>query len=226
LLLPHLSDDELFGLRHILNDGSREPIARYLESLFERDTSRTYALLRGLEQISPKCGIAILRTLECAPAHMARELATAVATRSTDSSARSAGLSMLKARWPDEETRQLIKARAKEGFHAERDEVLRLFERLDALRLLASDDRWADEEVRSLAEAIATNRLNEGARLHGIGMLVSRRDWIDDRTCAVVQALCRATSDAYYRDAALLILAQHDIWSDDTTRQLILQGIY
>jgi hypothetical protein len=44
-LVPHLSDDELFTLNHILSDRSREPIKTFLMALLERDVERATAWL-------------------------------------------------------------------------------------------------------------------------------------------------------------------------------------
>ena len=46
MLLPHLSDDDLFGLDHILADRSREPIKTFLTALLERDAARTASWLQ------------------------------------------------------------------------------------------------------------------------------------------------------------------------------------
>jgi energy-coupling factor transporter ATP-binding protein EcfA2 len=45
MLLPHLSDDELFSLNHILSDRSKEPIKTFLIELLERDAEKTTAWL-------------------------------------------------------------------------------------------------------------------------------------------------------------------------------------
>ncbi|MBT6483680.1 MAG: NACHT domain-containing protein [Planctomycetaceae bacterium] len=45
MLLPYLTDDELFGLTHIFKDGSRHPIMTYVRSLINRDKGRTISLL-------------------------------------------------------------------------------------------------------------------------------------------------------------------------------------
>jgi hypothetical protein len=45
ILLPHLSDDELFDLEHIMADRSKEPIKTFLRALLERDIERTTAWL-------------------------------------------------------------------------------------------------------------------------------------------------------------------------------------
>jgi NACHT domain len=46
MLLPHLLDDELFEMHHLLEDRSKEPIKTYLLYLIARDTSRTASWLQ------------------------------------------------------------------------------------------------------------------------------------------------------------------------------------
>jgi len=46
MLLPHLSDDELFNLDHFLSDRSREPIKTFSIALLERDAERAVAWLQ------------------------------------------------------------------------------------------------------------------------------------------------------------------------------------
>lgn len=45
ILLPHLSDDELFGMSHLFNDRSKEPIKTYIRCLLGRDPQRAAQLL-------------------------------------------------------------------------------------------------------------------------------------------------------------------------------------
>jgi hypothetical protein len=54
MLLPHLSDDELFRLDHILSDRSREPIKTFLTALLARDTERVVAWLLRRKQFERK----------------------------------------------------------------------------------------------------------------------------------------------------------------------------
>jgi hypothetical protein len=60
MLLPHLSDDELFDMVHLLGDRSREPIKTYLVSLLGRDTSRAAKWLRGRQSFGEKATEAFL----------------------------------------------------------------------------------------------------------------------------------------------------------------------
>lgn len=45
MLIVHLSNDDLFGMKHMLGDKSQEPRAVYLSALFERDKERTKDIL-------------------------------------------------------------------------------------------------------------------------------------------------------------------------------------
>jgi hypothetical protein len=54
MLLPHLSDDDLFGLDHILADRSREPIKTFLSALLERDATRTASWLQQQKHFGEK----------------------------------------------------------------------------------------------------------------------------------------------------------------------------
>jgi hypothetical protein len=54
MLLPHLSDDELFSLDHTLSDRSREPIKTFLSALLERDAERAVAWLQQREHFEYK----------------------------------------------------------------------------------------------------------------------------------------------------------------------------
>lgn len=54
MLLPHLSDDELFSMDHLLNDRSKEPIKTYLLCLLGRDAQRTAKMLIQQERLSEK----------------------------------------------------------------------------------------------------------------------------------------------------------------------------
>lgn len=54
MLLPHLPDDDLFGMVHILEDRSKEPIKTYLLSLLSRNLSRTTNMLRDRKSFGEK----------------------------------------------------------------------------------------------------------------------------------------------------------------------------
>jgi len=54
MLLPHLSDDELFSLDHTLSDRSREPIKTFLTALLARDAERAVAWLQQRKRFEYK----------------------------------------------------------------------------------------------------------------------------------------------------------------------------
>jgi DNA replicative helicase MCM subunit Mcm2 (Cdc46/Mcm family) len=54
MLLPHLADDELFEMGHILTDRSKEPIKTFLLAVLRRDPGRAVAWLLGHAEFSEK----------------------------------------------------------------------------------------------------------------------------------------------------------------------------
>ncbi len=60
MLLPHLSDDELFAMDHIWGDRSKEPIKTYIASLLERDTKRTSQWVESTNKVPLKAALAAL----------------------------------------------------------------------------------------------------------------------------------------------------------------------
>ena len=59
LLVPHLPDEDLFNMHHILRDRSQETIKIYLSSLLDRDVSRTRRILTSEKRLGWKAGNAI-----------------------------------------------------------------------------------------------------------------------------------------------------------------------
>lgn len=54
MLLPHLSDDELFAMSHLLNDRSKEPVKTLLRCLLSRDPQRTALWLNQQDRFPEK----------------------------------------------------------------------------------------------------------------------------------------------------------------------------
>ena len=54
MLVHHLSDDDLFGMTHLFDDRSQEPIKTYILSLAERDPARMLETLRKIEGFKEK----------------------------------------------------------------------------------------------------------------------------------------------------------------------------
>jgi hypothetical protein len=63
ILLPHLSDDELFEMSHLLKDRSKEPIKAYLRCLLGRDARRTAHWLGNQEYFSERATEGFAETL-------------------------------------------------------------------------------------------------------------------------------------------------------------------
>jgi hypothetical protein len=63
-LVPHLPDDDLFNMHHILQDRSQETIKVYLSSLLDRDVPRTKRILTSEKRLGEKAGNAIAAVAE------------------------------------------------------------------------------------------------------------------------------------------------------------------
>lgn len=59
MLLPHLSDDELFDMGHLMDDRSKEPIKTYLRCLLGRDSLRTAHWMKQRKRFLEKATEAI-----------------------------------------------------------------------------------------------------------------------------------------------------------------------
>ena len=112
MLLPHLSDDDLFGLDHILADRSREPIKTFLTALLERDIARTATWLRQQKHFGAKAPEAIVQLTPLFAAHFSSnvifELITVAFQRVNDDWARQWSLQTLARQFDDVRVWQLI----------------------------------------------------------------------------------------------------------------------
>ncbi len=63
ILVPHLPDNDLFAMDHILNDRSYQPILTYLTALFDRDPQRAAGFLIAQETFVAKAARAVSRLL-------------------------------------------------------------------------------------------------------------------------------------------------------------------
>ena len=108
MLLPHLSDEELLELNHILHDRSREPIKTYLEALFDRDLLHAERLLDGCQ--NNDCEKLIIAVEKISSdiqkvALFARDFLWMLSTKHQNHRARNDALETLARNWPDEATR-------------------------------------------------------------------------------------------------------------------------
>jgi NACHT domain len=113
MLLPHLSDDELFGLDHIWKDRSMQPIKSYVTALFERDSNRLSQYITHNDIFLLKAADAVLE-LEMSDLRntdIPRRLYQKCATDSNYFE-RAQALRRLAFFWPDGATRSLLKSAA------------------------------------------------------------------------------------------------------------------
>jgi hypothetical protein len=205
MLLPHLSDDELFALQDILEDRSKEPIKSYLQSLLDRDPARFEAWILTLPRFGEKAAQAILEMPSFPQAFAGRVRQLAI--EDDDYDMRRRALWLLAWKWPDETTPELLAARAVE----DSDE----FVRWQALDLLAG--KWPDETTRQLLAAQAVEDSHQFVRGQALDLLAGK--WPDETTRGLLAARAVEDSDEFVRWQALDLLAGK--WPDETTRQLL-----
>lgn len=59
-LIPHLPDNDLFDMLHVMRDRSQEPVFAYLNALFERDRGRAIQVLSRADLSGPKVAKAVV----------------------------------------------------------------------------------------------------------------------------------------------------------------------
>ena len=243
MLLPHLSDDDLFSLDHILKDRSREPIFIYIQALIDRNEERSIQLIINMPRLSEKCGEGILKVFQTGKVlkeSIARRLLTHVGLHCQSSSTRIRALLALTRKWPDERTRELLEARAvqDENFNPRRVALQALAEkwpdertheliedravqdkhfnpRRAALQALA--EKWPDERTRELLEARAAQDEHDDPRRAALQALAEK--WPDERTRELIEARAVQDENDNLRRVALQALAEK--WPDERTRELI-----
>jgi hypothetical protein len=144
MLLPHLSDDELFDMKHLARDQSQEPIKTYLLALLDRDRDRAVEFIETLSMTGKTSdAISILsQTSFAGRSDASRRLLSVLAVNGNPwhYSSRSAAFKILAERWPDETTRKLITERAVQDNSG--------YARSAAFKILA--EKWPDETTREL----------------------------------------------------------------------------
>jgi hypothetical protein len=208
-----LSDDELFGLKHILKDQSREPIAAYLTALIERDRERT---LRILDEITltgnAEDGVLQLsdRLLQ-KPDDLSRRLLIQ-RVRSPGfgrhTTMRLNALRTLTEQWWGEEMEQLLKELAIDLT----DERVRQ----DAVERLIA--RSSGPSVRAYLVSIITRDTD---RFEVVGALLSlMAHWPDDETWLLMSQRVALESDNFMSEVILPQTSSY--WNDERTRQLLI----
>lgn len=113
MLLPHLSDGELFALQHIFKDRSKEPIKSYLMALIERDPSRAKQFLetiqpQGYYNKIPEAVLELPQNMQSFAYTIGRSALVMRATMHYWLPERLNALNMLISYWQDETTHELL----------------------------------------------------------------------------------------------------------------------
>ena len=207
MLLPHLNDEELFGLEHLFYDGSREPVITYLMALIERDEDRAVEFVLARAPLPEKFGDGILHTFyrqsRILKESVSRPLLTHVALHCSAWWIRTDALRRLANKWPDETTRKLLTERAVQDEHHEL--------RNTALQALA--EKWPDEATQNLLEERAVH--DEDEEIRSAALLALAEKWPDETTRELLAQRAVQDDHEYPRRVALQALAEK--WPDETT---------
>lgn len=216
MLLPHLSDDELFGLDHIWKDRSKEPPKTYLIALLGRDRKRAIAAVEQLRSMQSTCSQGILETCswyrnnETSRAiltHLAKE-AYEVSWNSWSQS-RSFALERLARNWPDDAMRAFLVERTLQDVGESA--------RGTALKLLAKS--WPDELTREFVLQRADQDGNGFVR--GTALEVLAKVWPDEATREFLIQREIQDSSEYVRTVTLEALAEK--WPDNVSYEFFIK---
>jgi hypothetical protein len=172
MLLPHLSDDELFGLEHILEDRSKEPIKTYLLAMVERDCQRAVTWLEGKASFATKASEAVWNIIHLLRGSLPNEAFLRL-SRICDIEyhwVKIEAFERLAQTWWDETTRKLLAERAVQDGAP--------YTRRAALKVLAQ--KWPDETTRKLFAERALQDEHAGARRTALEGLTEK--WPDEST--------------------------------------------
>ncbi|MEZ4709359.1 MAG: NACHT domain-containing protein [Caldilineaceae bacterium] len=217
LLIPHLPEDDLFSMAHLLKDRSNTTIRTYLTSLVECDLERTITLLEKENGPTSKLGHALhhmIHTLLTGQDEWDNRLWKVIikcAEHDLDPNSRKLALELLP-------RHQGIMTSALEPVKRLAEHDANSDVRLRALELLA-EHRGAEEFTWELVARLAENDPDAYVRLHALKLLDCHRGTYIS-TLKLVARL--AENDSYHdvRWRALAILAEHRE-TDETTVELI-----
>lgn len=214
MLLPHLSEDELFSLDHLFTDRSLEPIKVYLLALIDRHAARTAILLSQTKHFGEKMLWAVESIegqLRCAIGDDSlRQLyGSFVVTPGFGFGARRWASYRMARNWPDKTTRLLLTKAASQGGNE--------YDGLWALTVLAGI--WPNAATRRLVAARAVESEDIRARPDALEILAE--NWTDETTRGLLAE--RALEDEHFtvRSRALRVLTNR--WPDETTRTLLAE---
>ncbi len=208
ILLPHLSDDELFGLKHLLNDRSRKSIKNYLVALGGRDQKRLDLILEDQAPVTDKLCEAIFE-LSTTPDILSERLTWKFLvnyslSECSPASVRIETIRFLADRFLDQHTKITIENRAANDI----DRYVRKI----ALETVA--EKWALKENRTIFEDRAINDGFHKNRCLAIRTLA--KNWPDDRTRKILQECFNNDEIANNRNVALKALISN--WRNQNMR--------
>ncbi|MEM8614246.1 MAG: NACHT domain-containing protein [Cyanobacteria bacterium P01_H01_bin.105] len=213
MLLPYLSDDELFDLGHIFKDRSKKPIKTYLIELINRDSIRAKQVIES-EQIIPS---KVLEAILELPMEMIvfRETLTRFCVKERNLISQRLpyyyyyckALSVLAAIWPDETTRQLLKDFAVQDKNSDTRGMI--------LKLVSIT--WPDETTCQLLHDRAVNDPDTHTRSTALELLLNT--WPNEDTRQLMSDCAVNDPDIDNRRMTLWLLS--NTWPDETTRQLL-----
>jgi len=214
MLLPYLSDDDLFSLDHIFYDGSREPIKTYLISLIDRNRNRAEGIIDGISLNEKTANaISLLPTyLISSSDPLSRKLLHIRATYGYDwyfADTRRFALETLTENWPDDITRNLLVDRIIHDSYFSVKDI--------ALHILSK--KWSIECARKLILEHIINEKNEYYRREALSYIVNK--WPDENTRKFLEEVAVIDKDRNTRQKALELLV--DKWLDEKTYKLIYE---
>jgi HEAT repeats len=218
MLLPHLSDDELFSLNHILSDRSKEPIKTFLIALLERDAERAGAWLLQGKHFGHKACDAVGDLISVFAAHLSSNVLfdfLSIIFRRGDGWERANFLRRMEFRLKDDaRTWQLIR----EAAIKDPDGYVQRY----ALQLLASGQREDPTTWQLIREAAMKDTLYY-VRLEALE-LQAKGQKDDPTTWQLIREAATKDRDAAVRATALALLSR---WQKDDpiTWQLIRSAV-
>lgn len=212
MLLPHLSEDELFGMTWVFQDRAREPVAAYLLALLKRNSGRALGLFRETSHRSQLSSafywiLSRWRHGDYWNREVIRPLIEMLAAEPWPCLAEFTPMELLARSWGDERARSLVWTLATESPH---ESVRR-----EALEVMAR--RWREKSFAELLLRLSRDDPSPGVRARALESLV----WEFKSDPVRVRILESAVADEsdQVRKVALDLLER--AWSGSETDALI-----
>lgn len=212
MLLPHLADDELFGMEHILGDRSRVPITAFVDAILSRDTKRSLSLLNDCwPKLPPKAFEGILVSLAFRSGYRADPAVCDILRQTIqqipyDAPANSQffAVSAISNLVNHIDPWSFWKSKVREWAVIATDPNATSY----AIRLFAI--RAADEELASLLLEISIQLKNHPAREVAVGTAMDERTVVGDQLRQALVTISLDAPDAQVRRSAIRVLTSHE----------------